>query len=82
MALAAGSPAQVWSWDITYLLTPVRGLFFTLYLILDVWSRKIVGWAVYDVASAALAATLVTDPCARHGLDPRGLVLTRTTAAR
>lgn len=72
--LATG-PAQVWSWDITYLKTPVRGLFFYLYLMMDVWSRKIVGWNVYDVESADLAAALFTTTCAAHRLDPRGIVL-------
>jgi transposase InsO family protein len=66
---------QVWSWDITYLKTPVRGLFFYLYLIMDIWSRKIVGWNVYDVESADLAAALFTATCHAQQLDPRGIVL-------
>jgi transposase InsO family protein len=74
-AHVATQPNQVWSWDITYLKTPVRGLFFYLYLLMDIWSRKIVGWNVYDVESAGLAATLFTDTCAGHRLDPRGIVL-------
>ena len=74
-AHVAMGPDQVWSWDITYLKTPVRGLFFYLYLMLDIWSRKIVGWNVYDVESADLAAALLTHTCARHHLDPRGIVL-------
>ena len=44
----ATGPDQVWSWDITYLRTDVRGIFLYLYLILDVWSRKIVGWSVHE----------------------------------
>jgi transposase InsO family protein len=74
-AHSATQPNQVWSWDITYLATPVRGRFFYLYLLMDVWSRKIVGWKVYDVESAALAAALFTDACAQQRLDPRGIVL-------
>jgi putative transposase len=74
-AQIAHAPNQVWSWDITYLPTPVRGAFLYLYLILDVWSRKIVGAHVYDTESAAHAATLFTRTCARASLDPRGLVL-------
>ena len=74
-AHVATQPEQVWSWDITYLKTPVRGLFFYLYLLLDIWSRKIVGWNVYDVEAADLAAALFTDTCTRQHLDPRGIVL-------
>ena len=74
-AHVATRPDQVWSWDITYLTTPVRGLFFYLYLIMDIWSRKIVGWNVYDVESADLAAGLFRDTCAQQHLDPRGIVL-------
>jgi transposase InsO family protein len=55
----ATGPAQVWTWDITYLPGPVRGLFFYLYLIVDLYSRKIVGWEVHERESAAHAAALV-----------------------
>jgi putative transposase len=72
--LATG-PDQVWTWDITYLKTPVRGLFLYLYLMMDLWSRKVVGWAVHEVESADLAATLFTETCRAHGVDPAGLVL-------
>ena len=43
-ALVATGSNQTWSWDITYLKSPVRGMFFYLYMVMDVWSRKIVGW--------------------------------------
>ncbi len=55
----ARGPKQVWSWDITYLKSPVRGVFFYLYLMLDVWSRKIVGAAVHEAESAEAAAALL-----------------------
>ncbi len=42
----ATGPNQVWSWDITYLRGPMRRQFFYLYMVLDIWSRKIVGWTV------------------------------------
>ena len=54
----ATGPNQVWSWDITYLKSPVRGEFFYLYLILDVWSRKIVGASVHRREDGLLAADL------------------------
>ena len=71
----ATGPNQVFSWDITYLRTPVRGRFFYLYLILDVWSRKILGAEVYREESTDLAAELFKRTCRRHGLDPDGVVL-------
>jgi transposase InsO family protein len=67
-ALVATGPNQVWAWDITYLPAGVRGTFWYLYAILDVWSRKLVGWAVHDVQSDALAAELVDAACAREGV--------------
>ena len=71
----ATGPNQLWSWDITYLKTPVRGVFVYLYLMLDVWSRKIVGWAVHDSETAEHAAALVRAICETQQLDPRGIVL-------
>lgn len=50
---------QVWSWDITYLPSRVKGQFFYLYLIMDIYSRKIVGWEVYESESGELASQLV-----------------------
>jgi len=70
----ADGPCQVWSWDITYLASPVRGQFYYLYMILDVWSRKIVGAAVHERESSDLAADLFCDTCAALDLDPEGLV--------
>jgi putative transposase len=55
----ARAPNQVWTWDISWLPGPVKGLFFYLYLIVDLYSRKIVGWEVYDGESAAHAAEVV-----------------------
>jgi transposase InsO family protein len=66
---------QVWSWDITYLKAPVRGVFYFLYLIVDIWSRKIVGWEVHERESPELAAQLFARTCLQLDLDPAGLVL-------
>ncbi|CAN5261496.1 hypothetical protein BH09GEM1_BH09GEM1_48370 [soil metagenome] len=71
----ATGPNQLWSWDITYLKTPVRGVFDYLYLLLDVWSRKIVGWAVHEVESAEHAAALFRATCHAQRADPAGIVL-------
>ena len=67
-ALTATAANQVYTWDITYLPTLVRGLFLYLYLVLDIYSRKIVGWQVYEDESSALAAELMTDLCQREGI--------------
>ena len=56
--IATGSN-QVWSWDITYLNTSVRGIYYKLYMILDIFSRKIVGWEVWPEESGEYAAELV-----------------------
>lgn len=74
-AHVATGPNQLWSWDITYLRTPVRGVFVYLYLMLDVWSRKVVGWAVHDVEAAECAAALFLASCRNQRLDPAGIVL-------
>ena len=66
---------QVWSWDISYLPTVIRGRFLRLYLVMDVWSRRIVGWDVHEDESAERAATLIQRICAESGVDPNGLVL-------
>jgi len=73
----ADGPWQVASWDITYLRSHVRGAFFYLYLVEDVWSRKILGWEVHDVESSDLAAALVERIRreAGPGVDLRGWVL-------
>lgn len=74
-AYVATGPLQVWSWDITYLPSAVRGRFYYLYLLEDVWSRKIMGWTVAETESMETAAALVQARCADLGLDPRGLIL-------
>lgn len=71
----ATGPCQVWSWDITYLRSALRGCFFYLYLVVDIWSRKVVGWSVEASESTDLAAALFRRTCAELGLDPEGLVL-------
>lgn len=65
----ATGPNQIWTWDIPYLATTVRGAFFYLYLILDLFSRKIVGWEVHAQESAAHAAHLFRLSYLREGVD-------------
>ena len=74
-ALKATGPNQVWSWDITYLKSPVRGQFYYLYLFMDVWSRKIVGYRVETYESAELAAQLARDICLAEDVKPGQVAL-------
>jgi putative transposase len=74
-ALVASAPGQTWSWDITYLRSPIRGIFYYLYLIMDVWSRKIVGWEVHEQELAELAAPLVEQTCRKEGIERDLLIL-------
>ncbi len=71
----ATAPNQIWSWDITYLPTCVRGVWLYLYLIHDLFSRKIVGWEVHETESAEYAAELVECSCLAEGIRRPGLVL-------
>lgn len=74
-ALTATRPDQIYCWDITYLPTQVRGAYFYLYLFVDLFSRKIVGWQVFDCESAELASQLLQDICERQGIAPGQLVV-------
>ncbi len=71
----ATGPNQVWSWDITFLASPVRGMFFYLYLIVDIYSRKIVAWQVHEREGAELAAELATEACYVEEVSPHEVVL-------
>ena len=64
--LRADGPNQVWSWDISFLPTTVRGVWLYLYLVVDVWSRKVVAWDVAEVESAEIAADLVQRACLKE----------------
>ncbi len=73
--LVATGPNQVHSWDITYMRSPVRGLFFYLYMFVDVWSRKIVGWEVHEEESMNHSARLVERICVAEGVGRDTLTL-------
>jgi transposase InsO family protein len=66
---------QLWSWDITYLATTIKGQFFYLYLIMDVFSRKIVGWEIFARECAEHAATVFHKAHLREGVRAKDLVL-------
>jgi transposase InsO family protein len=71
----AEAPNQVWSWDITYLAALTRGIFYKLYLIEDIFSRKIVGWEVHEEETADHASHLIRKACLAEGIHEEGLVL-------
>ncbi len=73
----ATGPWQLASWDITYLKTTVSGMYYYLYLFMDVWSRKIIGWRVHETESAELSSALVKEICsgAPQEFDLEGWVL-------
>ena len=74
-SFAAKGPCEVWSWDITWLPGPVLGMFFYLYLIVDIYSRKIVGWEVHERESAKFAARLLERAVWAEGCLTRPLIL-------
>ena len=66
--LLATGPNEVWSWDITKLLGPVKWSYFYLYVILDIFSRYVVGWMVAHRESAELAERLIEESCRKQGI--------------
>lgn len=73
--LIACAPNQVWCWDITYLRAAVRGTFYFLYLVVDVFSRKIVGWSVELEESQDLAVDMIDAAIRRERVPENTLVL-------
>lgn len=73
--LLATGPNQLWSWDITKLLGPAKWTYFYLYVILDVFSRYVVGWMIAEREAASLAETLIAETCAKQGIQRDQLTL-------
>ena len=73
--LLAERPNQVWSWDITKLMGPTKLSYFYLYVVLDIFSRRVVGWCVADAESAVLFRPLLDDAIAKHHVPPGQLTL-------
>ena len=73
--LLARRPNELWSWDITKLLGPAKWTYFNLYVILDVFSRYVVGWMVAHRESAALAERLIRETCTRQGIAREQLTI-------
>ena len=73
--LLATAPNQVWSWDITKLLGPVKWTYFYLYVIMDIFSRYVVGWMIALAESAVLAERLIGETCAKQNIEKGQLTL-------
>ena len=73
--LVATGPNQTWSWDITKLLGPKKWTYFYLYVLLDIFSRYVVGWMVADRENSALAGRLIEQTCHKQGVEPKVLTL-------
>lgn len=73
--LEADAPNRVWTWDITKLRGPSKGVGYFLYTILDIYSRKIVGWSIHEAESETHARRLITETCRRHRIDRHQLVI-------
>jgi len=71
----ATGPNQLWCWDITWLPGPAKGVFFYLYLILDIYSRKIVGWEIHDHESSENASVLVRKTHLREKIGIKPVIL-------
>jgi len=73
--LIAHQPNQIYTWDITYLNSCIKGRYYYLYLFMDLYSRKIVGWQVHDCESSSYAAELVQDIVNRENITKDSLVI-------
>lgn len=73
--LLATKPNELWSWDITKLLGPAKWTYYYLYVILDVFSRFVVGWMIAEGESASLAKELIAETCARQAIRPEQLTI-------
>lgn len=72
--LVAYAPNQVWSWDITKVPGPVRGVYYSLYVAIDIYSRYVVGWTIARTENAALARAFLAETFERERIQPRQLV--------
>jgi len=73
--LIAEGPNQVWSWDITKLMGPAKWTYFYLYVIIDIFSRRVVAWRVADAESVALFKPLFLEAIEKHDVPPGQLTL-------
>lgn len=73
--LLATAPNQVWSWDVTWLRGPVKGRYYYLYVLLDIYSRCVVGWTLARRENAEIAVRLVREACRKQNIQPDQLTI-------
>ena len=73
--ILATAPNQVWSWDITKLKGPVKWTYYYLYVILDIFSRYVVGWMVAHREQSSLASKLIEQSCEKQGIQQKQLIV-------
>lgn len=73
--LLATAPNQVWSWDVTWLRGPVKGRYYYLYVLLDIYSRCVVGWTLARRENAEIAVRLVRETCHKQDIRPDQLTI-------
>jgi putative transposase len=71
----ADGPNAVWSWDITWLPGEIKGMYYYLYMVMDVWSRRIMGWEIQGRESMDLSSAMIARLCEEHHIDRNRLVL-------
>ncbi len=73
--LIANAPNKVWSWDITFLPTSVLGMFYYLYMVMDIYSRKIIGWSIETSQTSEHASTLIKACCIAENIQQNQISL-------
>ncbi len=73
--LKATKPNEIWSWDITYLKTSIRGKFYYLYLPMDVFSRMIVHWEIHEFENSDLSSMMIENACIKNNVTKDQMIL-------
>ena len=74
-SLTATAPDQIWTWDITKLAGPQSGIFFYVYVMIDLFSRYVVGWMVAERENGDLASSFLRQTMSLRGIEPKGLTI-------
>ncbi len=74
-AIVANNPLEVWSWDITYLKSPVKGMYYYLYLVMDIYSRMIVGWEIQETQANEISSKMIKRIYKKHRVKKGQIIL-------